>query len=74
MLPIHTAQVVEHKSIPGMTVNRQEGGVPPQGNGVEIPAEALIQFLTVRQGFDAKMPLEGDGQAKLRGSTSLKIF
>lgn len=48
-----------------MTVDCQQGGPPPQENDVEIPAEGAIRFLAIRQGFDAKVPLEGDGQAKL---------
>ena len=47
-----------------MAVDCQQGGLPPQGDDVEIPAEAAIRFLAVRQGFDAKIPLEGDGQAQ----------
>ena len=48
-----------------MAVDGQQGGPPPQENDVGIPAEAAIRFLAIRQGFDTKMPLEGDGQAKL---------
>ncbi len=73
-LPVRTAQIVEYKSIPGMTVDSQQRGVPPQGDDVEISAEAAIRLLAVRQGFDAEMPLEGDSQAELHGNTSLKSF
>ncbi len=48
-----------------MTVNCQQGGPPPQENDVEVPAEAAVRRLAIRQGFDTKMPLEGDGQAQL---------
>lgn len=57
--PVRRTQIVEYKGIPAVAVDCQQGGSPPQGDDVEIPAEAAIRFLAVRQGFDAKIPLEG---------------
>ena len=74
MRPVQTAQIIEYEGIPAVAVNGQQGGPPPQGDDVEVPAETAVRFLTVRQGLDAKMPLEGDGQAQLYGIASSESF
>ena len=48
-----------YESIPAVTVDCQQGKLHPQGDDVEIPAEAAIRLLAVRQCFDTKMALEG---------------
>ena len=65
MCPVQGTQIIAYESISAVTVDCQQGKPPPQGDDVEIPAEAAIRLLAVRQCFDTKMALEGDGQAKL---------
>ena len=58
------AEIVQHKCVSRMAVDRQQAGPAPQRNDVELPAEPAVRLLAVGERFDVQVSLEGNSQAK----------